>query len=130
MPRQVVTKTSNQPDVYEFVMNEAEYERRAETNSAVFKDSIRLRNVGKSKEDVSWGFLTLSACETLSACVASIAIIENKGENSRRYRYMRSTNNKVADAKSYQAGCSCQQLGESAARLLKVALTGESLGRD
>lgn len=49
----MVTKTATQPDVYEFVMNEAEFERRAETNSAMFRDNIKLRNAGKGKREVS-----------------------------------------------------------------------------
>lgn len=47
---QVVTKTALQPQVYEFVMDEAEYERRAMNNTAMFKDKIRLRNAGKKSE--------------------------------------------------------------------------------
>lgn len=42
-----------QPDVYEFVMDEVEFERRAKANAAMFKDSIKLRNAGKGKEGVS-----------------------------------------------------------------------------
>lgn len=33
-------------------MNEAEFERRAETNAAMFRDKIKQRNPGKSKEEV------------------------------------------------------------------------------
>ncbi|CAM9825307.1 unnamed protein product [Scytosiphon promiscuus] len=47
----VVTKTARLPDVCEFVMNEAEFERRAETNAAMFRDKIKQRNPGKSKEE-------------------------------------------------------------------------------
>ncbi|CAM9694050.1 unnamed protein product [Ectocarpus sp. 12 AP-2014] len=47
----VVTKTARLPDVCEFVMNEAEFERRAETNSAMFRDKIKQRNPGKSREE-------------------------------------------------------------------------------
>ena len=47
-----MTKTASRPDVYEFVMNEAEFERRAESNAAMFKDKIKLRNAGKGKAEV------------------------------------------------------------------------------
>ncbi|CAN0201585.1 unnamed protein product, partial [Ectocarpus fasciculatus] len=47
----VVTKTARLPDVCEFVMNEAEFERRAETNAAMFRDKIKQRNPGKSREE-------------------------------------------------------------------------------
>ena len=54
-----MTKTASRPDVYEFVMNEAEFERRAESNVAMFKDKIKLRNAGKGKAEVGvfwrWG---------------------------------------------------------------------------
>ncbi|CAM9801347.1 unnamed protein product [Pylaiella littoralis] len=46
----VITKTARLPDVCEFVMNEAEFERRAETNSTMFRDKITRRNPGKSKK--------------------------------------------------------------------------------
>ncbi|CAM9280554.1 unnamed protein product [Ascophyllum nodosum] len=45
----VVTKTATQPDVYEFVMDEVEFERRAKTNAEMFRDNITLRNAGKGK---------------------------------------------------------------------------------
>lgn len=47
---QVVTKTALQPQVYEFVMDEAEYERRAQANTPMYKDKIRVRDVGKRSE--------------------------------------------------------------------------------
>ena len=33
-------------------MNEAEFERRAETNAAMFRDKITRRNPGKSRKEV------------------------------------------------------------------------------
>eukprot|EP00752_Nemacystus_decipiens_P004173 g3816.t1 len=47
----VITKTARLPDVCEFVMNEAEFERRAETNAAMFRDKITRRNPGKSRKE-------------------------------------------------------------------------------
>lgn len=49
----MVTKTAKQPDVYEFVMDEVEFERRAKANAAMFKDNIKLRNAGNGKQGVS-----------------------------------------------------------------------------
>lgn len=60
----MVTKTAKQPDVYEFVMDEVEFERRAKTNAAMFKDNIKLRNAGNGKQGVSTGSVRL--VETLS----------------------------------------------------------------
>lgn len=55
---QVITKTARLPDVCEFVMNEAEFQRRAETNTAMFRDKITRRNPGKSKKTVRGGCST------------------------------------------------------------------------
>lgn len=52
---QVITKTARLPDVCEFVMSEAEFERRAETNAAMFRDKITRRNPGKSPKEVRGG---------------------------------------------------------------------------
>lgn len=78
---QVVTKTVNQPDVYEFVMDESEFERRAETNSAMFRDNIKLRNAGKGKEEVKkrgrggGGLWVLSLC----CCCCSVGCLWGGG---------------------------------------------------
>lgn len=57
---QVITKTARLPDVCEFVMNEAEFERRAETNSTMFRDKITRRNPGKSKKGVRGAYQVFS----------------------------------------------------------------------
>lgn len=52
---QVVTKTARLPDVCEFVMSKAKFEHRAETNAAIFRDTITQRNPGKKREEVRGG---------------------------------------------------------------------------
>eukprot|EP00903_Cladosiphon_okamuranus_P018047 g16608.t1 len=47
----VITKTARLPDVCEFVMNEAEFEKRAETNADMFRDKITRRNPGKTRKE-------------------------------------------------------------------------------
>ncbi|CAM9668951.1 unnamed protein product, partial [Ectocarpus sp. 12 AP-2014] len=47
----VVTKTARVPDVCEFVMSEAKFEHRAETNADIFRDTIIQRNPGKKREE-------------------------------------------------------------------------------
>ncbi|CAM9736650.1 unnamed protein product, partial [Ectocarpus sp. 12 AP-2014] len=46
----VVTKTARQPDVCEFVMSEAKFEHRAETNATIFRHD-HTANPGKKREE-------------------------------------------------------------------------------
>jgi len=50
----VVTKTASSPDVHELSMDEAEFERRHQNQSDVFRNTVTTRTSGGSDQEVSF----------------------------------------------------------------------------